>query len=96
MEPDAAALQAQLDQFRGYFRDHAGQIELLAESADALLRMMATYVLMDLTLERHVLTVSDRQFERIVKDLPAPDGLLDGAGGEHIAQTSAALRPTTT
>ena len=73
MGPDAAALQAQLDQFRAYFRDHAGQMELLAESADTLLRMMATYVLMDLTLERHVLTLSDRQFEEMLGHSPSEE-----------------------
>jgi len=61
----ATVLQAQLDQFRAHFRDNAGQLELVAESGDTLLRMMAAYVLVDLTLERRVVMLDDDQFETL-------------------------------
>jgi hypothetical protein len=73
MEREDTALQAQLDQFRAYFRDHDGELELLAESADELLRMMAAYVLVDLTLERHVLLLSDRQLQDLMSYAPAEE-----------------------
>ena len=65
MDETHTTLQQQLYQFRRYFRDQSGQIELLAESADPLLRRLATYVLMDLTLERRIVVLSDEQFEQL-------------------------------
>ena len=65
MDESNATLQQQLNRFRRYFRDHSGQLELLAESGDPLLRRMAAYVLMDLTLERRIVVLSDEQFEQL-------------------------------
>ncbi len=72
MDASNAMLQQQLNHFRGYFRDHSGQLELLAESADPLLRRMAAYVLMDLTLERRIVVLSDEQFEQLTDDFDEP------------------------
>ena len=80
MDDSNATLQQQLNRFRGYFRDHSGQLELLAESGDPLLRRMAAYVLMDLTLERRVVVLSDEQFEQLTA----------GYGPSFLAPTSAA------
>ena len=65
MDGPNATLQQQLNRFRSYFRHHSGQLELLAESGDPLLRRMAAYVLMDLTLERRIVVLSDEQFEQL-------------------------------
>lgn len=65
MDRMATVLQVQLDQFRAYFRDNAGQLEIMAESGDPLLRMVAAYVLVDLTLERRVVMLDDEQFETL-------------------------------
>lgn len=63
---DSTVLQHQLDRYRAYFRDHSGQLELLSESADELLRMVAAYILADLTLERHIVVLSDEQFGQLM------------------------------
>ncbi len=79
MDGSHATLQQQLNRFRTYFRDQSGHLELLAESADPLLRRMAAYVLMDLTLERRVVILSDEQFEQLTAGFGEPfrQGLSD-------------------
>ena len=72
MDESNATLQQQLNRFRHYFRTHSGQLELLAESGDPLLRRMAAYVLMDLTLERRIVVLSDEQFEQLTAGFGRP------------------------
>ena len=66
MDHEHALLQSQLDQYRALFRDRRGHLALLSLSADPLLRALAEYALIDLTLERHVVMLGDEQLENLL------------------------------
>ncbi|MHC4563549.1 MAG: hypothetical protein ACYS8X_12350 [Planctomycetota bacterium] len=66
MDHEHALLQSQLDQYRALFRDHRGHLAMLSLSGDPLLRALAEYALIDLTLERHVVMLGDEQLESLL------------------------------